>query len=109
MGVNLTFKDVTKKEYQQSHIYSVKYLLETCGKSYIGEIGRKLAERVSEHSGRDKSSYMYKKSIEKDHPAVKLQDFEIFSKGFRQKKFERMIKENKPFLTEKSVLLTLFN
>lgn len=39
-------KDVTKKEHQYDLIYSGKCPLEICDKSYNGEIGRSLAERV---------------------------------------------------------------
>ena len=60
-------------------------------------------------------TYMYKHSTEKDHLTVKLQDFEILSKGFLQRKFKikisdaLFIKENKSSLNkqEKSVLLKL--
>ena len=76
----------------------------------------KSEERVKDLSGRDKSSHMYKLFIEKNHPTVKRQDFEISSKGFRQRKIKKkisetfFIKENKSSLKsqEKSVPLTLF-
>ena len=60
--------------------------LEICDESCNGEIERRLAERVSDHSVRDQSSPMYKYSIEKVHPTVKLQDFEVLSiqkEGFK--------------------------
>lgn len=34
----------------------------------------------SDHSGRDRSSQIYIHGIEKDHPTMKLEDFEILSK-----------------------------
>ena len=40
-------------------------------------------QRISDHGCRDGSSRMYKHFIEKDHPTVKLEDFQILSKGFR--------------------------
>ena len=65
-------------------------------------MGRRLAERVSDHSGRYKSSHMHEHSIEKEHRTVKLQDFEIISKGFRRNnskgRFQRhfSLKKNNP-------------
>lgn len=91
LGSKFNIKDVTKKEHQHGSIYSVKFPLETCEECLIGEIGRKIAERVSEHSGRYKSFDRYKSSIEKDHPAVKILDFEIFSKRFSQKNSKEKI------------------
>ena len=61
----------------------------------------KSEERVKDLSVRDKSSHMYKHFIEKNHLTVKRQDFEISSKGFRQRKIKKkisetfLIKENK--------------
>ena len=69
------FLNCSKREHQHDLIYSVKWPLETCDESYNGEIGKRLAERVTDHNCRDKSFYIYKHSIEKDHPTVKLQDF----------------------------------
>ena len=40
-------------------------------------------QRISDHGGRDRSSQMYKHSIEKDHPTEKVEDSEILGKGFR--------------------------
>ena len=61
----------------------------------------KSEERVKDLSVRDKSSHMYKHFIKKNHLTVKRQDFEISSKGFRQRKIKKkisetfLIKENK--------------
>ena len=51
---------MTKKEHQHGLIYSIKCPLGPCDNSYNGKIGRRLAERFSDCSGRDKSSHMYK-------------------------------------------------
>lgn len=86
LGSKINAKDVTKKEQQHDLVCSVKCPLEICDESCNGEIERRLAERVSDHSVRDKSSPMYKYSIEKVHPTVKLQDFEVLSiqkEGFK--------------------------
>ena len=46
LGSKFYVKDVTKKEHQYDLIYRGKCPLEICDKSYNGEIGRSLAERV---------------------------------------------------------------
>ena len=38
--------------------------------NYIGEIARRLKERVKDHNGRDKSSHLVKHSIESGHNPV---------------------------------------
>ena len=117
LSSKFSIKDKTKKEHQHDLIYSVKCPDDTCNVSYNGEIGRRLAERVKDHSGRDKDSHMYKHSVEQEHPTVKLSDFTILSQGYKLRKFKRkisealFIKENRPSLNkqEKSVPLKLFN
>ena len=112
LGSKFNIKGITKKDHQQRLIYRVR-----CNKSYNDELERMLAERVNDHSSRDKSFHMCKLSIKKDYPNVKLQDFEILRTGSRRKKFRRkisevlFIKENKPSLNRQqiSVLLSLLN
>ena len=65
---------------------------ETFSKSSNGEFGR-LAEHFSDHTVTDKTSHMHKYSIKKDHPTVKLEDFEILNREFRQRKFKGKISE----------------
>ena len=86
--MEISIKDKTKKEHQQDLVYSVKCPVDTCNESYNGEIGRRLAG-VRDHSGRDKSSHMYKHSVEQDHPTVNLDDFQILCQGYRQRNFKR--------------------
>ena len=118
LNVNkFNIKDFTKKEHQHDLIDGVKFSSETCDEIYNYEVGGRLAERVSDLRGRDRSSHMNKHFIEKTRPTVKRQDFEISSKGFRQRKIKKkiseefFIKDNKSLLNrqEKAVPLTLFN
>ena len=92
LGNRCNIKNVTQKEHQHDLIYSVKFLLETCNESYNFEIAR-LVGRVSDHIGKDRSSHMNKHSIEIDHLTVKLEDFEILSRRFRERKLKRQISE----------------
>ena len=87
-----------------------------CEECYIGETGRRLQERVTDHAGRDKNSNLYRHSIEQCHPKITLDDFIILGEGYKstykRKVSEALfIKRLKPRLNTqgKSVPITLFN
>ena len=84
LGSKFNMKVITKKDHHQHLIYSVR-----CDKSYNDELERMLAERVNDHSSRNKSFHMCKHSIKKDYPNEKPQDLEILRTGSRRKKFRR--------------------
>ena len=52
-----------------------------------GETGRRLVERVNEHSGIDINSHMFKHSIKANHPTVTLDNFIVLSSGYCNRKF----------------------
>ena len=69
-GTKLNVKDKTKKEHHHDLTYNVKCPMKNCLESYNGETGRRLIERVREHSGKDINSHMFKHSIAANHPTV---------------------------------------
>ena len=83
---------------------------------YIGEIALRLKERVKDHNGSDKNSYLIKHSIELGHDHVCHGNLKILDKSYNNT-FKRnvaealLIKKHKPSLNvqEKSVKLELFN
>ena len=85
--------------------------------TYIGEVGRRITERIKDQNGRDKNSHMVKHSIETGHDAVTSHNFKIIGNGYRNNNKKRkiaealFIKEYKPPLNvqEKSVPLKLLN
>ena len=117
LGTKFNVKDKTKKEHHHDLTYSVKCPMKNCLESYNGETGRKLIERVNEHSGKDINSHMFKHSIAANHPTVRLDDFTVLSSCYRNRKFKRklseslFIKQNRPMLNKHgtSVPLKLFN
>ena len=117
LGTKFNIKDKTSKEHQHDLTYSVVCPDANCNEEYNGETGRRLIERVHEHSGKDVNSRVFKHSIETDHPIVTIDDFRVLKTGYRQKKFRRklsealIIKQNKPALNkqEASIPLKLFN
>ena len=117
LGTKFNIKDKTSKEKQCDLTYSVVCPDANCNEEYKGETGRRLIERVHEHSGKDVNSYVFKHSIETDHPIIIIDDFRVLKTSCHQKKFRRklsealLIKQNKPVLKkqEASVPLKLFN
>ena len=72
LGTKFNVKDKTKKEHHHDLTYSVKCPMKNCLESYNGETGRRLIERVNEHSGEDVNSHIFKHSIAANHQTVTL-------------------------------------
>ena len=110
-------KDKIKKEHHHDLTYSVKYPMKNCPESYNDETGRRLMERVNEHSGKDINSHMFKHSMAANHSTVTLDDFTVLRSGYHNRKFKKkvseslFIKQNRPTLNKHgtSVPLKLFN
>ena len=56
-----------------------------CNEEYNGETGRRLIERVQEHSGKDVNSHAFKQPIESNDPLVTIDSFCVLKTGYRQK------------------------
>ena len=117
LGSNFNVKDITKKEHKHDLFYSVKCPVGTCNKTYNGETGRRLVERIDEHRGKGKNSHVYQQSVNSNHGLVTLDNFSILNFGYKYKKYKRkisealFIKSNRPNLNKQdtSVHLKLFN
>ena len=94
LGTKLNVNDKTKKEHHHDFTYSVKCPMKNCLDSYNGESGRRLIERVNEHSGKDINSHMFKHSMAANHPTVTLDEFIVLSSGYRNRKFTKKISES---------------
>ena len=64
-----------------------------CHEEYTGEIGRRLHERICDHSGNDSKSHMLEHFLEKDHKLVCFKDFHILRNGYTNSKFKPKILE----------------
>ena len=82
-------KSKIKHYHQHDVIYYVKYPEEICREDYIGETGRRLSERVIDHSGRDKNSHVLKHYIEKDYKLPSLENFIILGANYKKNKYRR--------------------
>ena len=74
-------KDQTKRDHQHDVVYYEKCLEEQCTEDYTGETGRRLIERVKDHSGKDSKSHLFKHSMEANHETLTLDDFKTKGKG----------------------------
>ena len=83
----------------------------------LNETGRKFSERVTDHSGCDKSSHVLKDCIGKEHKLPSLENFMILGTNHKKNKFRRKtseslyIKKKRSSLNtqEKSIPVKLFN
>ena len=107
----------TKKDHKHDVVYYLKRPEEQCTEDYTGGTGRRLIERVKDHSGKDSKSHLFKHAMETNHRTVTLHDCNIIGKGYKRSKFRRKlaeslhIKEKRSSLNtqEASVPLKLFN
>ena len=84
-------KDTTEFHHQHDLVHHAKCPSELCGKNYIGKSGRRIAERVKDHNGKDHKSYILKHSFETGHENVTSPDFSINSKNFNGNKRKQKI------------------
>ena len=76
-----------------------------------------MSERVLDHNGRDAKSHLVKHALKKSYKHLKIEDFNVIGKGYRNNTFKQkaaeslLIKDIRPTLNthEKSVPLMLFN
>ena len=112
-----SIKDKTKFEHQQDLVYYEKCTEPSCRDNYVGETGRRIIERIKDHSGRDHASHMVKHNIETSHTDVNTTNFKIIDMNFSNNKRKRKIVESlwikdlRPTLNvqEKSIPLKFFN
>ena len=112
-----SIKDKTKFEHQHDLVYYVNCTESSCRDNYVGETGRRIIERIKDHSGRDHASHMVKHNIETSHTDVNTANLKINDMNFSNNKRKRKIAESlwikdlRPTLNvqEKSIPLKLSN
>ena len=80
LGSNFQIKDKTKFDHKHDLVYYVK--CPEFHEDYIGEIGRRLHERICDHSGKDSKSHILKLSLGNIHKHVSFEDFRILRHGY---------------------------
>ena len=112
-----SIKDKRKFDDQHDLVYYVKCTEPACRDNYLGETGRRIIERIKDHSGSDHASHMVKHNIETSHNDVNTANFKITDMNFSNNKRKRKIAESlwiknlRPTLNvqEKSIPLKFFN
>ena len=72
----------------------MKFPEEQCTEDCTEETGRRLIERVKDHSGKDSKPHLFKHAMETNHKVVTLGDFKITGKGYKSSKFRRKLAES---------------
>ena len=116
LGSKFKVKDETQPKHQHNIVYHATCANKKCESNYIGETGRRLIVRATDHNRRDKQSHLLKHAQDTKHRRVWLQDFRIIGSGYKSK-FKRRISEalyikgNKPDLNiqKDAYRLALYN
>ena len=66
---------------------------ENCSDDYVGELARRIIERVKDHGERDTKSHVLKHSSEKEHIEVTQEDFKIICSNFKNNRLKSKIAE----------------
>ena len=77
VGTSFQIKDKTEIKHNHDIVYYNECPEEQCNENYIGETGRRISERITDHAGRDFKSYIYKHCIETGHRSPDINDFKI--------------------------------
>ena len=117
LASKFNIKDEISKNHKHDLIYKAQCSDLNCDETYIGEIGRRFAERILDHSGCDDKSHLYVHTEKTGPENVNIDHFEILSNGYKNNKFKRKfaealhIKHERPTLNvqKHSVPLKLFN
>ena len=119
-GKKLSSKFSLKDKQIINHKHDVVYEFtcpdDNCSENYIGETGRRVSQRITEHARSDKRSHILQHSIENNHELANINNFTILGEGFHNTAKRRIaealfIKEKSPSLNkqDQSVPLKLFN
>ena len=68
-------KDKNNFDHQHDLVYHAKCPSELCDENYVGESGRRIAERVKDHNGRDHKLQILRHSLKTGHEHMKSSDF----------------------------------
>ena len=77
ISTKLQIKDKTKDQHKHDLIYYSKIPEPTCNEDYLGETGRIITERSSDHCGEDKQSHLFRHALNNNQRTVDLKDFKI--------------------------------
>ena len=116
LSTKFNVKDKTEFYHQSNLVFYGKCLIQTCAEGYIGEIDRRIKERIIDNNKRDKNSHILKHFRKEGHTHIWDKDFKVLGNNyfsvFKRKISETLlIKQLKPSLNvkEQSIRLHLHN
>ena len=62
-----------------------------CNEDYLGEIGRIIIERTTDHCRKDEQSHLLKHALISNHPVTDLKDLKVIEKNYHGNKYKRNI------------------
>ena len=83
--------DKTKDEHKHDLVSYAK--CPECNESYVGETGRRLQDRVDEHSRKGSKSNILRHCYLDNHKNVSKNSFKIHENGYKKTKFKRKLSE----------------
>ena len=89
-----SLKDKTRFEHQRDLRHYANCTEPSCSDNYVGESGRRIIERIKDHSSRDHASHMVKHNIETSHTDVNTANFKIIDMNFSNNKKKQEIAES---------------
>ena len=82
LSAKFQLKYKTKDEHKDDHAYLAK--CPECDESYVGEIRRRLQDRVDYHSGKDSKFNILRHSYQDNHKNVSRNKFQILGNGYKK-------------------------
>ena len=89
-----SLKDKTRFEHQRDLRHYANCTEPSCRDNYVGESGRRIIERIKDHTSRDHASHMVKHNIETSHADVNTANFKIIDMNFSDNKKKQKIAES---------------
>ena len=114
MSSQFSIKDKVENQHQHNVVYEAT--CPECPATYIGETGRRISERITEHASKDKNSHLLRHSKDNGHKPIDMNNVKIIGSNyknyFKRKISEALfIKQKTPSLNvqDMSIPLHLFN
>ena len=80
-----------KDQHKHDLIYYSKCPEPTCKEDYLGETGRRIIERSTDHWGKDKQSHLLRHALNSNYKAVDLKDLKIIDSSYHNNRFKNKI------------------
>ena len=91
LASKFTIKDEISKKHKHDLIYKAQWPDPNCEVAHIGEVRKRFAESIIDHSGRDDKLHLYKYAEKTGHESVNKDHFEKLSKDYENNKFKEKL------------------